>query len=160
MERIVEALTNQKLSCEVELEQADIHGDLDKYVVEPLTPNLSNKMIPDNGHEKMKEDLLTRLRTTFKKLRQYEKMEDERDLNKNQNIPCLDTCGILSQKDSLPRNVEENINNIVESTQEYIEKLNCQLMDLDDADRQVSHALFLRASGFVKVPAYFYTCVQ
>lgn len=148
MERILETLTNQKLSNKLEVEQANDHAELlDKYPIEPLTPNVSNKthLISNNSHDKTKEELLTRLTCTLKKLRQYERI-DERDLDKNRNtadVPCLDVGNVLSQrKDPLPRNVEENISSIIESAQEYVTKLGCQLKDLDDADQQVTHIFF------------------
>lgn len=145
MERILEALTNQKLSSKLELEQANDHAELlDKYLIEPLMPNVPNKtcLISNNDHEKTKEELLTRLTYTLKKLHQYERINDLDKKQNTANVPCLDADSILSRKDLLPRNVEENINNIIESAQEYIAKLNYQIKDLDDADQQVTHALF------------------
>ncbi|XP_032685028.1 uncharacterized protein LOC116850631 [Odontomachus brunneus] len=143
LHRILEALTNQKLSDK--LEQTNDHAELlDKYLIEPLTPNVPNKtcLTSNNDHEKTKE-LLTRLTYTLKKLHQYEEI-NEQDLDEKQNtesIPCVDADSILLQEDLLPRNMEENINSIIESAQEYMAKLNYQLKDLDDADQQIENSM-------------------
>lgn len=140
MEQILEALTKQKLSDKLELEQIDNYDELlHKYVIKPLTPNISSKsyVITDNGNEKTKkEELLARLMHALKKLNQY-----ERNMDKNQSADVLhldakDTC--TQKKEALPQNVQDNIKGIIESTQEYIAKLDYQLKDLDNADQQVS----------------------
>ncbi|XP_011140601.1 uncharacterized protein LOC105183880 [Harpegnathos saltator] len=147
---ILKTLTNQKLSGKLEVEQAAEHAELlDKYRIEPLTPNVSNKtcLIRNNSHEKTKEELLTRLTHTLKQLHEYERV-DERDLDKNRNtadtLPCPDADDVPSQNlvgDLLPRNVQENISGIIESAQEYIAKLNCQLKGLDEADQQIENGM-------------------
>lgn len=137
MEQILEALTKQKLSDKLELEQIDNYDELlHKYVIKPLTPNISSKsyVISDNGNEKTKREELARLMYTLKKLNQY-----ERNMDKNRtDILHLDAKDTSQKKEALPQNVEDNINGIIESTQEYIAKLDHQLKDLDNADQQVS----------------------
>lgn len=135
MEQILEALSKQKLSDKLELEQIDNYDELlHKYEIKPLTPNISNFVISD--HEKTKKELLMRLMYTLKKLNQY-----ERNMDKNRGTDVLlhgaeDT---FTQKgEVLPQNVEYNIRSIIDSTQEYIAKLEYQLKDLDNADQQVN----------------------
>ncbi|XP_025074958.1 uncharacterized protein LOC105430647 [Pogonomyrmex barbatus] len=142
MERILEALTNQKLSDKLEIDQVDNHELLHSYMIKPLTPNISSKnsVIFDNGNEKTKkEELLTRLTYALKKLNQY---EQDRNKNWNTDVPCIDTEGTFVQKgEALPRNVEENVKGIIQSAQEYITKLDYQLKDLDSADQQIENSM-------------------
>lgn len=136
MEQILEALTKQKLSDKLELEQIDNYDELlHKYMIKPLTPNIS--VISDNGNEKTKkEELLMRLTYALKKLNQYERNKKSTDVSR------LDAEDTLVQKgDVLPQNVEENIKGIIQSTQEYITKLDCQLKDLDNADQQIENSM-------------------
>lgn len=138
MEQILEALTNQNLSDKSEIEQVDNRDELlDRYMIKPLIPNPSkNSVISNNGNEKMKkEELLTRLAYTLKKLNQYERNVDK---NCDTNVAQLDAEGIFTQKEVLSQNVEENIKGIIQSVQEYITKLDYQLKDLDNADQQVN----------------------
>jgi len=140
MEQILEALTKQKLSDKLELEEIDNYDELlHKYVIKPLTPNISSKsyMITDNGNEKTKkEELLARLMLALKKLNQYERNMDK---NRSTDVLQLDAKDTFTQKkEALPQNVQDNIKGIIESTQEYIAKLDYQLKDLDNADQQVS----------------------
>lgn len=136
MEHILEALTKQKLSDKLELEQIDNYDELlHKYVIKPLTPNISNSVISDNDNEKIKKELM-RLMYTLKKLKQH-----ERNMDKNRDTDVLhpDTEDNFAQKEEvLPQNVEDNIKGIIDSTQEYIAKLHYQLKDLDNADQQVN----------------------
>lgn len=139
MELILEALTKQKLSDNLELEQIDNYDELlHKYIIKPLTPNISSKssVIFDNGNEKtQKKELLMRLTHALKKLNQYEQSIDR----KSTDVSRLDAEDTFAQKgEVLPQNVEENIKGIIQSTQEYIAKLDYQLKDLDNADQQVN----------------------
>lgn len=133
MEQILEALSRQKLSNKLELEQIDNYDELlQKYVIKPLTPNSS--VISDN--EKTKKELLIRLMYTLKKLNQYERNVDK---NRGTNILHPDAEDTFIQKgEVLPQNVEDNIKGIIDSTKEYIAKLDYQLKDLDNADQQVN----------------------
>lgn len=138
MEQILEALSNQNLSDKSEIEQVDNRDELlDRYMIKPLIPNPSkNSVISNNGNEKTKkEELLTRLTYTLKKLNQYERNVDK---NCDTNVAQLDVEGIFTQKEVLSQNVEENIKGIIQSVQEYITKLDYQLKDLDNADQQVN----------------------
>lgn len=140
MDQILEALTKQKLSDKLELEQIENYDELlHKYMIKPLTPNISSKsfVISDNGNERTKkEELLMRLTYALKKLNQYEQNIDKK---LSTDVPCLGTEDTFTQKEEvLPQNVEENIKGIIQSTQEYIAKLDCQLKDLDNADQQVN----------------------
>lgn len=139
MEQILEALTNQDLSDKLETERADHRDEFpDKYAIKPLTPNISGEYSISGSHsdEKTKnKELLTRLTCTLKKL---DRCEQERDKNWSIDTVCADTEDASSQKrGTLSRNLEENIKGIIQSTQQYITKLNCQLKDLDNADQQV-----------------------
>ncbi|KYQ53285.1 Cytokine receptor-like factor 3 [Trachymyrmex zeteki] len=143
MEQISEALTKQKLSDKLELEQIDNYdGLLHKYMIKPLTPNISSKssVISDNGNEKTKkEELLMRLTYALNKLNQYERNIENK---KSIETSCLDAKDTLAQKGAvLPRNVEENVKGIIQSAQEYIAKLDYQLKDLDNADQQIENSM-------------------
>lgn len=143
MEQILEALANQNLSDKSE-EQVDNRD----YRIKPLIPNPNKNSVisSNNGNEKTKkEELLTRLTYTLKKLNQYERNIDK---NCDVNITQLDAEGIFTQKEVLSQNVEENIKGIIQSVQEYITKLDYQLKDLDDADQQVNI--------FLELIFYFY----
>lgn len=133
MEQILEALTKQKLSDKLELEQIDNYDELlHKCMIKPLTPNIS--VISDNGNEKTKkEELLMRLTYALKKLNQYERNKKSTDVSRPDAEDTL-----VQKGDVSPQNVEENIKGIIQSTQEYITKLDCQLKDLDNADQQVN----------------------
>lgn len=137
MEQILEALSKQKLSDKLELEQIDNYDELlHKYVIKPLTPNISSSVISDNDNEKTKRELLMRLMYTLKKLNQYERNVDK---NRGTDILHPDAEDTFIQKGQvLPQNVEDNIKGIIDSTQEYIAKLDYQLKDLDNADQQVN----------------------
>ncbi|XP_025986898.1 uncharacterized protein LOC105197392 [Solenopsis invicta] len=142
MEQILETLTKQKLSDKLELEQINNCEELlHKYMIKPLTPNISSKnsMILDNGNEKTKkEELLMRLTYALKKLNQYERNIDK----KSTDVPRLDAEDTFTQKgETLPQNVEENIKGIIQSAQEYIVKLDYQLKDLDIADQQIENSM-------------------
>lgn len=144
MEQILEALTNRDSDKSDKSERVDDRDKfLDKYTIKPLTPNISSDnctISDDNSHER-KDELLTRLTYTSKRLNRC-----EQSLDKNWSIDTLrpDAEDASSQKgEVLPRNVEENIRSIIRSTQEYVVKLNRQLKDLDDADQQVS-SIFVR----------------
>lgn len=146
MEQILEALTNQNLSDKSEIEQVDNDNELlESFMVKPLIPNPSkNSVISNNGNEKTKkEELLTRVTYTLKKLNQYE----QNDKNCDTNIAQLDAEDIFIQKEVLSQNVEENIKGIIQSVQEYITKLDYQLKDLDKADQQVN--IFLEYLDFI-----------
>jgi len=142
MEQILEALTKQKLSDKSKLEQIDNYDELlYKYMIKPLTPNISkSSLISDNSNGKTKkEELLMRLTYALKKLNQYEQNIDK----KSTDILYFDGENTLAQKEEvLPQNVEENIKGIIQSTQEYIAKLDSQLKDLDNADQQVNKKYF------------------
>jgi len=142
MEQILEALTKQKLSDKSRLEQIDNYDELlHKYMIKPLMPNISkSSIISDNSNGKTKkEELLMRLAYALKKLNQYERNIDK----KSTDISCFDGEDTLAQKEEiLPQNVEENIKGIIQSTQEYIAKLDSQLKDLDNADQQVNTKYF------------------
>ncbi|KYN13070.1 Cytokine receptor-like factor 3 [Trachymyrmex cornetzi] len=143
MEQISEALTKQKLSDKLELEQIDNYdGLLHKYTIKPLTPNISSKssVISDNGNERTKkEELLMRLTYALNKLNQYEgNIENKKSIETS----YLDAKNTLAQKGAvLPRNVEENVKGIIQSAQEYIAKLDYQLKDLDNADQQIENSM-------------------
>lgn len=141
MEQILEALTKQKLSDKLELEQIDNYDELlRRYLIKPLTPNISSKssVIYDNGNEKTRKELLMRLMYALKKLNQYERNIDK----KSTDVSRLDVEDTLAQKGNvLPQNVEENIKGIIQSTQEYIVKLDYQLKDLDNADQQIENSM-------------------
>lgn len=140
MEQILEALTKQKLADKLELEQIDNYDELShKYVIKPLTPNISSKnsVISDNGNEKTKkEELLMRLMYALKKLNQHEQNMDKNQSTDVQHPNAENTC--IQKGTVLPPNVEDTIKGIIESTQEYIAKLDYQLKDLDNADQQVN----------------------
>jgi len=140
MEQVLEALTNQNLSETLEVEHDSHDKLLEKYTIEPLMPNISNKnsvLSANNSNENIKkEELLTRLTYTLKKLNRY-----ERDLDKNLDMdPSHPNAkdSFTQIKEALPENMEETITGVMQSTQEYIEKLNDQLEDLDKADQQVN----------------------
>lgn len=146
MDQILEALANQNLSDTLETERIDNRDELlEKYIVKPLTPNISDKNFTlynnDNEKTKMKE-LLARLSYTVNKLNQY-----ERNIDKNRctdEVSCLDAEDNFTKRENrpaktnvLPENVKENINSIIQSAQDYVTKLNYQLKDLDNADQEV-----------------------
>jgi len=140
MEQVLEALTNQNLSETLEVEHDSHDKLLEKYTIEPLMPNISNKnsvLSANNSNENIKkEELLTRLTYILKKLNRY-----ERDLDKNLDMDLSHPNAkdsFTQIKEALPENMEETITGVMQSTQEYIEKLNDQLEDLDKADQQVN----------------------
>lgn len=141
MEEILEALTNQKiLPRNSETEQPD-DKLLENYTIKPLMPNISNTssgILSNNGNETTKlEELLTKLTCTLKRLNQYERGLDNK--NSDTDLPQVAATDTLVQTtEGLPENVEETVAGIVQSTQEYIAKLDYQLKDLDSADQQVS----------------------
>ncbi|XP_036150996.1 uncharacterized protein LOC105834845 [Monomorium pharaonis] len=140
MEQILETLTKQK-SDKLKLEQINYDELLHKYMIKPLTPNISSKksVILDNSNERTKkEELLMRLTYALKRLNQYEQNIDKRSTD----VQCLDTEDTFVQKkEILPQNVEENIKGIMQSAQEYIAKLDYQLKDLDNADQQIENSM-------------------
>lgn len=140
MEEILEALTNQKiLPRNSETEQPD-DKLLENYTIKPLMPNISNTssgILSNNGNETTKlEELLTKLTCTLKRLNQYERGLDNK--NSDTDLPQVAATDTLVQTtEGLPENVEETVAGIVQSTQEYIAKLDYQLKDLDSADQQM-----------------------
>ncbi|KAL0099115.1 hypothetical protein PUN28_020277 [Cardiocondyla obscurior] len=141
MEQILEALTKQKLTDKLELEQINNYDELlQKYInIKSLTPNIVSKrsVIPDNEKTK-REELLMRLIYALKKLNQYEQSADK-NCGTDASYPNRENT--FAQKEETLQNVEGDIKSIIESTQEYIEKLNCQLKDLDNADQQIENSM-------------------
>jgi len=140
MEQVLEALTNQNLSEKLEAKYLDDHDKLlEKYMIKPLMPDISSKnsitSASNSNENTKKEELLKRLTYTLKRLNRC-----ERNLDKNSDMDPshLSTKDSFTQiKETLPENMEETITGIMHSTQEYIDKLNDQLENLDKADQQV-----------------------
>jgi glutaredoxin 2 len=140
MEQVLEALTNQNLSDNLEVEYDSHDKLLEKYTIEPLMPNISSKnsvLSANNGNENTnKEEFLTRLTYTLKKLEQCER-DFDKNLGMDPSHPSAKD-SFTQIKETLPENMEETVTGVMQSTQEYIEKLNDQLEDLDKADQQVN----------------------